>query len=126
MNCPLCGLTLAQNDFVSEVGDLASWLCPTCGKKSWATVCRVINGRDETRVRAVVRWKGEKPSPRELLALRAVVPAFRDRGIADVAEAVRDRQSWELGEFSRPYAQAELTLVTRQHGLLLELQEILA
>ena len=126
MNCPSCGSTLAQQDLASEVGDLVSWRCPACGNESWATVCRILDGRDETCVRVVVRWTGEVPNPRELFALRALVPAFRDQGVSEIAEAVRGRQSWELGEFPRPYAQAELTEMARQHGLSLELHEIVA
>src|SRR5258708_7005892 len=100
-SCPTCGFAFRREDLVSQIGDLETWRCSKCEKETWATVSRLLppGARDETRVRAFVQWAGGFPTPQELIALRAVVPAFRDRGIADVREAVKGLASWELGVF---------------------------
>jgi hypothetical protein len=105
------------------MGDLETWRCGRCGYETCATVCHLVPPDlcDETRVRALVRWAGETPTARELFGLRAIVPAFRDRGIAEVRETVRGLTSWELGEFARPYALSELTVLVQRHGLSLHL-----
>jgi len=82
--------------------------------------------RDDRRVRAFVRWAGEAPTAQELVALRAVVPAFRDRGIGEVRETVRGLHRWDLGELARPYATNELSELVFGHGLSLDLVEVVS
>ena len=124
MQCPTCGLVFRREDLVSVMGDLETWRCHACGRETWATVSRVLpQCRDDRQVRAFVRWAGDAPTARELVALRAVVPAFRDKGLSEVRDAVRGIRRWDLGEVPRQYATHELSELVRRHGLSLELVE---
>jgi len=88
-------------------------------------VSRVLPiARYDVKVRAVLTWRGDKPSPVELAGLRKVVPEFRDRGLLDVVETIKHKSSWELGVFPRPYALGELTILANKNGLTLELVEV--
>jgi hypothetical protein len=124
-SCLGCGAIVSAENRVAQTGDLETYRCPSCDKEWFVNVSRAFPElHDEVKVRALLRWHGNKPSPVELSGLRQVVSEFRDLGLLDVLEAVRGKSSWELGIFPRPYALAELMILAKKNGLTLELEEI--
>jgi hypothetical protein len=126
-SCQYCGTAIHLENRIASIGDLETFRCPSCDKEVLMTVSRAfseLRERDETMVRAVLRWHGSELSAKELSGLRRVVPDFRNVGLSEVKQAVKGKHSWELGVFTRPYALAELTTLVSENGLTLELQEI--
>ena len=124
LDCSHCGGLLQIENRVSEFGDLETYLCPICGRdtsvmvaRSWPSLCPI----DNRRARVLIRWAGDKPTAKELVALRKFVPDFQNYGIAQVQEVINGKSFWNLGEFDLPIAKGELTQEAHKLGLALAL-----
>jgi len=113
---------LTEKDFRS--------VCPKCGQEQ-VLILRTIEAppssdpKDSEPVAAEIRWRGERASHEELLAMRRFVVEFRDRPMSELYAVVHSAPSWPLGVHPRSYAH-HIQDKARQFGLTVEIHEAVA
>ena len=113
---------LTEKDFRST--------CSSCGQEQ-VLILRTIEAppssdlRDSEPVAAAIRWRGDRASHEEMLAMRRFIAEFRDRPMSELHAALHDAPSWPLGVHSRSYAH-HIQDEARQVGLTVEIRETVA
>lgn len=117
-NCPRCVNPIVREDFDGTERGVERYRCSSCGYLQWVEALQAPSpGTAPPRPpkTVIVRWHGRSRSSRELVAIRTLVPALRDRPIADVCKLVAG-PDYVIGTFE-PWEADEIAAQGRELGL---------
>jgi DNA-directed RNA polymerase subunit RPC12/RpoP len=123
MRCANCGGEMILSESVSAVG---TYTCADCGNRieavrtpSEESLRRHV--RQFSRVRVTIEWEGEEPSGREIMALKRLVPEFRNASLQNLRQHLRSKRAWDLGLMAAQQAE-ETRRLADQLGVTVRLE----